>query len=150
MATYSTIIDDKREVLAAKIIVYAGEHDEYYSFITPEAYDSLVDWINFREEYGEKITGESWLMRDTWQTTNVSYGAKWGLATYPKKLNSYAIKRIIERGLWSQGLRKLLGKGEKRHEYKAAHGFRKFYKTRAEQVMRPLNVEITLGHNIGL
>jgi len=144
------IKDDKGEILAAKIIVYAGEHDEYYSFITPESYNSLVDWIKFREEYGEKINEESWLMRDIWQTTNVNYGAKWGLATCPKKLNSYAIKRILERGLWSQGLRKTLENGEKRHEYKAAHGFRKFYKTRTEQVMRPLNVEITLGHDIGL
>ena len=89
-------------------------------------------------------------MRDIWQTTNVNYGAIWGLATCPKKLNSYAIKRILERGLWSQGLRKNLKKGEKRHEYKAAHVFRKFYKTRTEQVMRPLNVELTLGHDIGL
>ena len=36
-------------------------------------------------------------MRDIWQTTNVNYGAKCGLATCPKKLNSYAIKRILER-----------------------------------------------------
>ncbi|MGE5862432.1 MAG: hypothetical protein ACM31H_01560 [Nitrososphaerales archaeon] len=144
------IKDKKRNVIAAKITVYASEIDEYYSFITGEAYNSLLDWIKFREEYGEKITGDSWLMRDIWQTTNVNYGAKWGLATCPKKLNSYAIKRILERGLWSQRLRKTLEKGEKRHEYKAAHGFRKFYKTRTEQVMRPLNVEITLGHNIGL
>ncbi len=144
------INDEKGEIVAAKIIVYAGEVDEYYCFITEEAYSSLLDWMKFREEYGEKISGESWLMRYIWQTTNVNYGAKWGLATCPKKLNSYAIKRILERGLWSQGLRETLEKGEKRHEYKAAHGFRKFYKTRAEQVMRPLNVEITLGHNIGL
>ncbi len=33
---------------------------------------------------------------------------------------------------------------------RAAHGFRKFYKTRVEQVMRPINVEITMGHDIGL
>jgi len=32
----------------------------------------------------------------------------------------------------------------------AAHGFRVFYKIRAERVMRPINVEITMGHNIGL
>jgi hypothetical protein len=44
--------------------VYAGEHDEYYSFITPEAYSSLLDWIKFREEYGEKVTAESWLMKE--------------------------------------------------------------------------------------
>ena len=144
------IENEKGEIIASKIIVYAAEDDEYYTFITPESYSSLLDWIKFREEYGEIVTGESWLMRDIWQTTNVNYGAKWGLATCPKKLNSYAIKRILERGLWSQDLRKSLEKGEKRHEYKAAHGFRRFYKTRTEQVMRPLNVEITLGHDIGI
>ena len=31
-----------------------------------------------------------------------------------------------------------------------AHGFRKFYKSHAEQVMKPINVEITMGHNIGI
>lgn len=36
------------------------------------------------------------------------------------------------------------------HEWKAAHGFRKFYKSRAEQVMKPINVEITMGHDIGI
>jgi hypothetical protein len=43
-----------------------------------------------------------------------------------------------------------LTQGRKRHEWKAAHGFRKFYKSRAEQIMRPINVEITLGHDIGI
>jgi hypothetical protein len=93
--------------------VYAGENHEYYSFITPEAYSSILDWIKFREEYGEQVTQESWLMRDIWQTTNVNHGAKWGLATCPKTLNSYAIKRILKRGLGSQGLRKSLQKGER-------------------------------------
>lgn len=32
----------------------------------------------------------------------------------------------------------------------AAHRFRKFYKSRAGQVMRPINVEITMGHDIGV
>ena len=43
-------------------------------------------------------------MRDIWQTTNIEYGANFGLATNPKKLASVTIKRIIERALWSQKL----------------------------------------------
>jgi hypothetical protein len=73
-----------------------------------------------------------------------------GLATYPKKLKSSGIKRLLERALWEQGIRHPLREGIRRHEWKAAHGFRKFYKSHAEQVMKPINVEITMGHNIGV
>jgi integrase len=52
----------------AKMIVYPGQHEgkrqEYYSSITPEAYDALKTWMDYRAAYGEKITGESWVMRD--------------------------------------------------------------------------------------
>jgi hypothetical protein len=89
-------------------------------------------------------------MRDIWQTTNIDYGAKLGLATCPKKLKSSGIKRLIERALWEQGLRQPLASDVKRHSWKAAHGYRKFYKTRAEQVMKPINVELTMGHNLSL
>ena len=43
------IIPIKREdgeIVGAKIIIYAGEPEEYYCFITPEAYDSLKTWID--------------------------------------------------------------------------------------------------------
>jgi hypothetical protein len=144
------ISDEDGEIIAANIVVYSGDREEYYCFVTPESYNSLKEWMDFRASYGEKITGESWVMRDLWHTTNIDYGAKLGLATCPKKLKSSGIKRIIERALWEQGLRHPLTKGVKRHEWKAAHGFRKFYKSRAEQVMRPINVEITMGHDIGV
>ncbi len=50
--------------------------------------------MDFKLSFGEQISDESWVMRDIWQTTNVEYGAKWGLATVPKKLQSSAIKLI--------------------------------------------------------
>lgn len=141
------IHNENGEVVAAKLTVYANE---YYSFITPRTYKSLKEWMDFRASYGEAITEESWLMRDIWQTTNTFYWAKVGLATAPKKLKSSGTKRLIERALWEQGVRESLKEGKRRHEWKAAHGFRKFYKTHAEQIMRPINVEITMGHSIGI
>jgi hypothetical protein len=144
------MINKLGEVIAAKLLVYPGDREEHYTFVTPTAYSALLEWMNFRASYGENITGESWLMRDLWQTSNMHYGAKFGLATNPRRLKSTAIKRLIERALWEQGIRQPLASGTNRHEWKAAHGMRKWYKSRAEQVMKPINVELTLGHNFGV
>jgi hypothetical protein len=146
----SPLTNAKGEIIAAKLLIYAGDAEQYYGFITPESYNSLKDWMDFRASYGENISGESWVMRDIWQTTNITYGANLGLATCPIRLKSSGIKRLLERALWEQGLRQPLSKGVRRHEWKAAHGFRKYYKSHAEQVMKPINVEITMGHDIGL
>ena len=56
-------------IVGQKIIVYAGEPESYYSFITREAYDACLAWMNFRKSYNEEITGDSYVMRDMWQTT---------------------------------------------------------------------------------
>jgi hypothetical protein len=140
-------IDGK--IVAAKIIVYAEEEDdEYFSFISLEAFNELQNWINYRESSGELINDNSWLMRDLWDT-RVPQGR--GLVTRPKKLASLGIKRLMERAIWAQHLRKKLEPGKKRHPYQANHSLRKWFKTRCEIAgMKPINVEKLMNHSCGI
>ena len=57
-------IERDGKTVAAKIIVYAGEDDEYFTFISNEALSYLTDWMKYRENSGELISQKSWLMRD--------------------------------------------------------------------------------------
>ncbi len=122
-------IEKDGEVVAAKIIVYAEEDEEYYSFISKEAYHALKEWVNYREDSGESIDENSWLMRDLWDT-QVAQGR--GFPAKPKKLASSGVKRLIERAIWAQGLRKKLENGKKRHPFQAVHSFRKCSKLDAK------------------
>ena len=88
------IRNDKNEVIAAKIIVYAEEEEEYISFISFEAYYHLKEWMTYRENAGESITKDSWLMRNLWDVTTPTGK---GIATVPVKLKSSGIKRLMER-----------------------------------------------------
>jgi integrase len=47
------LANENGEIIAAQITVYAGDVEEYHSFITPQAYDSLKEWMDFRGSYGE-------------------------------------------------------------------------------------------------
>ncbi|MDN5847251.1 MAG: hypothetical protein L0H53_13370 [Candidatus Nitrosocosmicus sp.] len=142
---------EKRSVLAAKLIVYAGEPEEYYSFMTSEAYTALKYWMDYRTSHGEAITGESWIMRDLWRTTSVPQDSKIGLAKYPKQLKVMGLKTMMCRALYRNNIRPILEQGQKRHEFKTMHGFRKFFKTTCEVAgMKPANIELLLGHDIGI
>jgi hypothetical protein len=149
--------NDKGEIIAAKLIVYAGTSESYFTFMTPEAYNALKEYMDFRSSYGENITDNSYLVRDNWRTVDIKRGGgekdkggRSGLATNPKKLSSKAIQKILIRAWSEQGLRQALPPGVRRHEFKGAHGFRKFFKSHAEQVMKSVNVETLMGHKIGL
>jgi integrase len=146
------IKDEKNEIVAAKLIVYPDEPEQYFTFMTPEAYGAVKEWMDFRASFGEEITGESWILRNTWQKVKPRYGHRIGLAKYPRQFKSTGIKTLVGRALQIQGIRTKLNSidGKKNHDWKTLHGFRKFFKTQAERTMKSLNVEILMGHDIGL
>lgn len=77
-------------VIAAKITVFDTKNNkECFSFITPEAYYSLKEWMDFRASHGEKITGESWLMRNLWKIRSHRYANFMGSAKHLIKFQSY-------------------------------------------------------------
>lgn len=114
----------RNEVLvAAKIILKNTKinNRQYYSFITPEAYYSLKEWMDFRKLHGENITGESWLMRDTWEKIDRDHSHRVGMAKVPKFFGAISIRNMIGEAWRVQGVRDLLDGNKKRHEFKSTH-----------------------------
>jgi hypothetical protein len=105
--------------------------------------------MDFRKLHGEQITGESWLMRDTWQKIDRK-GNGIGLARYPKKIGSLSIKNMIYDAWKIQGVRVRLEPGSKRHEFKSTHGFRKLFETTCQKSkMNHNNIKILMDHSLG-
>ena len=149
------LYDQDSQVIAAKIIVYDGEPEQYFSFITPESYYSIREWMEFREKQGEKITGESWLMRDIWNTGRIltfdkesNLKGMSGLISVPKKADSNAIRQIFTRAWKIQNIREV--NSNRRYEFKSTHCFRKYFETNALKSMKLLNVKMLMGHDTGL
>ena len=109
--------DDNSKIVAAKLIVYPGEPEQYYTYITPEAYSSLLNWMNFRESHGEIVTGESWVFRNIWETRNIRFSELNKLASNPIKFGSTGVKTLLSRAWHIQGVRSELKDGKKRHDF---------------------------------
>ncbi|MDA4124666.1 MAG: hypothetical protein OK438_04350 [Thaumarchaeota archaeon] len=141
-----TPIEQDGRTVAAKVQVYVGTPDAYFTFITPEAYAADLDYVKYRESCGERISRDSPLIRDLFVPDR---GGK-GEPHMPLPLKSSGVKRMLEDSLKATGLWKPLEVGKRRHEFQATHGLRKFYKSVCERHMKSLHVEMLMGHDVGL
>jgi hypothetical protein len=124
----------------AKLRVYTGEPDEYFTFVTPECHEMLLEYRKAREESGETITERSPLIAVQYNRRN--FDASKVESITPKFLRN----KIGE--LWNEmGLR---AKEQKRYEFRQAHGFRKFFKSVAERFLKSIYVEMLMGHSTGV
>jgi hypothetical protein len=115
--------------------VYPDEPEQHFTFMTPEAYGAVKEWMDFRASFGEEITGESWILRNTWQKVKPRYSHRIGLAKYPRQFKSTGIKTLIGRALQIQGIRPRLAHeaGKKNHEWKTCMAFENFSKFRRKE-----------------
>ncbi len=139
------------QVRAARFVVYRGHVEEYVTFVTPECYDSLMQYKSMREGIGEVITARSPLIRDAWDNhRHRKQAAKDPKVARP--LTSKAIANMV--GLFLRrirfrdpGFRLSVGGGAGNHyEFKQVHGFRKYFKTNAERTIKTIDVEKLIGH----
>ena len=121
-----------------KIRVYARTHDEYYSFCTPECRARAIDpYLDYRKRLGEDLKGSSPLFRKEFKKNDPF------TINSPKFLCNIFPQQIIDKVLNDSGV--------KTPEAMRSHAWRKGFKSICEQSgMKSINVEILLGHDIGV
>lgn len=138
------------EIVAAKLIVKNTkvENRTYFTFITPEAYFALKEWMEFRSSQGEKISPESWLMRDLWNTNK-----REKTISSKGKPNKDSIRMILDRAWRVQDVKTFTvdSNSMRKYEFKSTHSLRKFFETHAlSGQMKLFNVKLLMNHDIGL
>lgn len=139
----------KRMRTLGRLTVYEGDvSEEYITFITPEAYEALQSYLDWRREHGETITESSPLFRDKFDplvTAYLTYDG--GKPEEPKRMTGAMIGAYYNRLFYECGFRT---SPKRRHEF-TVHGFRKWFKTRCENAgVKPIVTELLMGHSVGI
>jgi integrase len=131
------------------LTVYEGDvSEEYIAFITPEAYEALLSYLDWRREHGETINENSPLFRDKFDplvTAYLTYDG--GKPEEPKRMTGAMIGANYNRLFYECSFRT---SPKRRHEF-TVHGFRKWFKTRCENAgVKPIVTELLMGHSVGI
>ncbi|MGD0477265.1 MAG: site-specific integrase [Nitrososphaerales archaeon] len=130
----------------AKVIGYRGEPEEYTTFITPECHWHLLQYKGLRESIGERVTPSSFVFvtepnKRDFDQRNV------------KGVSVKTLKNQLGELLNQIGMRSVIVEKEnyRSYEFKQAHGFRKFFKTRMEVVgVKTTYIETMMEHSTGV
>ena len=136
-----------------KIVVYEGFRQEYFTFCSPECAKALDSYLETRARYGEKITQDSFLIREQYDCRKIfavrktqrqvkSRTLTWKLVTLAERCGIRQKEQLVEGGPIAASIRK---------EVSIAHGFRKFFTTQIAGIKVNAEIrEMLLGHKIGL
>lgn len=104
----------------ASLLVYRGDPESYWTFLTPEACKTLDMYREkWKSDIGVYPRPDDPLIR------SVRFPAV-------RRLNAFGVKRRLEKVVKKIGIRSPLPDGKKRHEVPLDHGFRKYFNTEGE------------------
>lgn len=112
-----------------KVTIYENDEEEYFSFITREAYDAIESYLSMRKRMGENVGPDSLLIREQFDIRD-----PFAIAT-PKPVKPHTIANKIAQLGERAGIREktILKEGEKggsvRKSVPQVHGLRKAFST---------------------
>lgn len=128
--------------------LYPGsKKDQHITFCTPECAAAIDSYLEYRRQYGEKITENSPLIRDQFDKADPFHAAK-GTPLLAQGLGVITHGLLVDAGLRTRSTE---GQKYKRQEVMANHGFRKYFATTLTKATKnAFMVETLLGHDTGL
>ena len=121
------------------LLVYRGDPENYWTFVTPEACKTLE---TYREKWNSEIG--AYPRPDDPLLKAVKYPVV-------RRLNSRGVRKRVDKIVTKIGLRPPLPPGRKRHEVQLDHGFRKYFNTMLRRAkVNYLDKEDMMGHKVGL
>lgn len=125
-----------------RLTVYEGDASaEYICFLTPAGAKAVDRYLEARTMAGEKITANSPLIRDVFDSVN---------AREPKPVTTWALDMAFTRLSRAIGIRpkKKEGKRQDRHELMLFHAFRKYVNhSYVNAGVGNIHKELLIGHN---
>ena len=111
----------------------------------PERTNAIDSYLDYRQRYGERITENSPLIREEFDTRSEIEAAR------PRHLGTESFKYMIQKvGLDSGVIERIAYTRSLRHAVKLSHGFRKFFQTASiTNGMSPIYSEFLMGHQSG-
>jgi len=123
----------------AALLVYRGDPESYWTFVTPETCRVLDI---YREKWKSDIGRYPKLDEPLIKSTR---------SMIIHRLNQKGVRKRVEKLASEIGLRPPLPQGQRRHEVKLDHGFRKFFNTMMRRAkVNYLDKEDMMGHKVGL
>jgi hypothetical protein len=131
--------NDDGSYKGAALLVYRGDPESYFTFITPEACKALdIYHESWKEDIGVYPKPDDPLIKTV--ATPVI-----------RRLAQKGVRKRIDKIVSDIGLRPPLPLGQRRHEVQLDHGFRKYFNTMLRRAkVDYLDKEDMMGHKVGL